>query len=271
MNGSEFSFRLREAVNRNRSRLILALDYSDVFLRSERRLWKVKKERLLRKALEIVEKTAEHLAAIKINMQLILPLGLFDDLQQIVGKAEEIDLPLIADCKVNDVGHTNLWIAQHIFNAGFDAIIANPFVGWEGGLDTVFEEAKKRGKGVILLVYMSHPAAKEGYGQVVFINGVKKPQYVIFAEKALKWEAHGVIVGATRPTIVKEVKDILGKTVPIFSPGIGVQGGKIEEAFKSGVDYAIVGRTILNSPNPRETAKNLKELINDVLRSLGEE
>ena len=271
MDRNEFSLKLREAVSRNRSRLILALDYSDVFLRSETRVWKVKKERLLKKALEIIESTAELLAAIKINMQLILPLGLFNDLQQVIDKTEDCKLPLIADCKVNDVGHTNLWITQHIFNAGFDAIIANPFVVWKGGLDTIFEEAKKRGKGVILLVYMSHPAAKEGYGQVVLTNKGKKFQYVIFAEKALKWKADGVIVGATHPTIVKEVKGILGKTVPIFSPGIGVQGGKIEEAFKSGVDYAIVGRTILKSPNPSKTAKNLKEMINDVLKSLGEE
>ena len=70
MDRNEFSLKLREAVSRNRSRLILALDYSDVFLRSETRVWKVKKERLLKKALEIIESTAEHLAAIKINMQL---------------------------------------------------------------------------------------------------------------------------------------------------------------------------------------------------------
>ena len=271
MNRNDFSSKLREATNRNGSRLVLALDYSDVFLRSERDLWKVKKEKLLKKTVETLENTAEHLAAVKINMQLILPLGLFNDLQRIVDKVEEYKLPLIADCKLNDVGHTNLWITQHIFNAGFDAIIANPFVGWEGGLDTVFEEARKRGKGVILLVYMSHPAAQEGYGQIVLTNEGEKPQYVIFAEKALKWKANGVVVGATRLMIVKRVKDILGGTIPIFSPGIGVQGGRIEEAFKSGVNYAIVGRTILNSPDPGKTAKNLKETINDVLRLLGEE
>jgi len=271
LNRSRFSLKLREASNRNRSRLILALDYSDAFSRLERNLWKTKKEKLLKKALETLENTAEHLAAVKINMQLILPLGLFNDLQKIVDKVEEYELPLIADCKINDVGHTNLWITQHVFNAGFDAIIANPFVGWKGGLDTVFDEAKKRGKGVILLVYMSHPAAQEGYGQIVLTDEGKKPQYVIFAEKALKWKANGAVVGATRPMIVKEVKNILKGSVPIFSPGIGVQGGKIEEAFKSGVDYAIVGRTILNSPDPSKTAKNLKERINDVLRLLGEE
>ncbi len=271
MNSNKFSLKLEKATNRHKSRLILALDYSEVFSRSERGLWKEKKEQLLKKSLRVLESVAEHLAAVKINMQLVLPLGLFDDLQEIVDRVEKYGLPLIADCKINDVGHTNQWIARHFFNAGFDAVIANPFVGWEDGLNKVFEEARKQDKGVILLVYMSHLAAREGYGQLVLTSeGKKVAQYIIFAEKALKWEADGVVVGATYPKIVKEVKTILGTKVPIFSPGIGIQGGKIEEAFKSGTDYAIVGRTILNSPNPVETAKKIKEMINYAIGSLGE-
>lgn len=271
LNSNKFSLKLKEATNRYRSRLILALDYSEVFSRLERDLWKEKKEKLLKKAVKTLESTAEHLAAVKINMQLILPLGLFDDLQEIVDRVEKYGLPLIADCKINDVGHTNQWIAQHFFNAGFDAVIANPFVGWEDGLNKVFEKARKQEKGVILLVYMSHPAAREGYGQLVLTNeGKRVAQYIIFAEKALKWEADGVVVGATQPKIVKEVKSVLRKKIPIFSPGIGIQGGKIEEAFKSGTDYAIVGRTIFNAPNPTETARKISEMINNVVKLLGE-
>jgi len=271
LSSNKFSLKLEEATNRYKSRLVLALDYSEVFSRSERNLWNEKKEQLLKKSLRVLESVAEHLAAVKINMQLVLPLGLFDDLQEIVDRVEKYGLPLIADCKINDVGHTNQWIAQHFFNAGFDAVIANPFVGWEDGLNKVFEEARRQDKGVILLVYMSHPAAQEGYGQYVLTSkGRRVAQYIIFAEKALRWEADGAVVGATHPKIVEEVKAILRKKIPIFSPGIGIQGGKIEEVFKSGADYAIVGRTILNSPNPAETARKIKEMINNVVRLLGE-
>jgi len=271
LSSNKFSLKLEEATNRYKSRLVLALDYSEVFSRSERNLWNEKKEQLLKKSLRVIESVAKHLAAVKINMQLVLPLGLFDDLQEIVDRVEKYGLPLIADCKINDVGHTNQWIAQHFFNAGFDAVIANPFVGWEDGLNKVFEEARRQDKGVILLVYMSHPAAQEGYGQYVLTSkGRRVAQYIIFAEKALRWEADGVVVGATHPKIVEEVKAILRKKIPIFSPGIGIQGGKIEEVFKSGADYAIVGRTILNSPNPAETARKIKEMINNVVRLLGE-
>jgi len=34
----------------------------------------------------------------------------------------------IMDAKVNDIGNTNQVIAEYYFSAGFDAIIANPFV-----------------------------------------------------------------------------------------------------------------------------------------------
>jgi orotidine-5'-phosphate decarboxylase len=68
-------------------------------------------------------------------------------------------------CKINDVGSTNSEIAKHYYKVGFDTVIVSPFIGWDGGLKPVFESSKKAGKGVILLVYMSHRGAVEGYGQ----------------------------------------------------------------------------------------------------------
>jgi len=45
--------------------------------------------------------------------------------------------------------------------------------------------------------------------------------------------------------------------VPIYSPGIGVQGGKAETALKAGARYLIVGRDIALAQNPAEIAKEL--------------
>ena len=75
-------------------------------------------------------------------------------------------LPTIMDAKLNDVGHTNEFMTHSFFDIGFDAIIASPIVGWENGLDTVFAEANSRGKGVMLLVYMSNPGAEAFYSMV---------------------------------------------------------------------------------------------------------
>ena len=124
------------------------------------------------------------------------------------------------DAKVNDIGNTNQIIADYYFAAGFDAIIANPFVGWDEGLKPLFEISKKQNQGVILLTYMSHKGACEGYGQTVIDSQTcakKLHSTFAFAKKALMWGADGVVVGATVPQKIAEVKRILGKKKLIFT------------------------------------------------------
>lgn len=254
-NSSSFKSIMEEAEKRKCSRIILALDVVGDL------------RRLLAKSMNILEDTEEYICAIKINHHLVLPLGLFNGVKKILEKAHDFGLPTIMDCKVNDIGNTNQIIAKNYYKAGFDAIIANPFVGWEEGLQPIFEVARKMLKGVILLTYMSHKASWEGYGQKVYDEktGRIKPQYIIFAEKALNWGADGAIVGATYPEKIREIYSILGTKIPIYSPGIGMQGGKIEDALLSGAHYIIVGRAIIEAKNPAETAKAMRDLINKIL------
>ncbi|MDH5794907.1 MAG: orotidine 5'-phosphate decarboxylase [Candidatus Bathyarchaeota archaeon] len=216
---------------------------------------------LLPKSLEILDQVHPYICALKLNRHLVLPLGLFDGTKKIVEKAHNLDLLVIMDCKINDVGYTNRVIAENYFTAGFDAVIANPFVGWEGGLKPVFEVARKIGGGVILLVYMSHEAAWEGYGQEVYDpkTGRTTPQYVVFARKALSWQADGAVVGATYPGKISETKEILGENVPIYSPGVGAQGGDARAAVAAGSRYLIVGRLITLAINPEEAAKTVRD------------
>ncbi len=233
------------------SRIILALD-----------LPPNKPSHLLSQSIEILERVRPYVCAVKINRQLVLPLGLFNGVQKIVAFAHNQGLPAIMDCKINDIGSTNRAMAEYYYKAGFDAVTANPFVGWTEGLQPVFEVAKEMDRGVILLVYMSHKAAEEGYGQTVLNPKTRKssPQYIIFAEKALSWGADGAVVGATYPEKIREVHKILGDRVPIYSPGIGAQGGIIESALKAGAQYLIVGRAIILAENPAETAKSIRAI-----------
>jgi orotidine-5'-phosphate decarboxylase len=106
---------------------------------------------------------------------------------------------------------------------------------------------------------MSHKGAVEGYGQTIIDSETceKTSQYVSFAKKALKWGADGVVVGATVPQKIAEVKAILGSQVPIYSPGVGAQGGGAEEAVKAGASYLIVGREIVSASDPAVAASRL--------------
>jgi len=221
------------------------------------------REELLPASLRILEKVNPYICAVKLNRHLLLPLGLYAGVKKIVEKAHGLGLPIIMDCKINDIGYTNRVIAENYFNAGFDAVTANPFVGWEDGLQPVFEAAREMSRGVILLVYMSHKASWEGYGQMVHDpeTGEKKTQYIIFAEKALAWNADGAVVGGTYPEKIREVYTILKEDVPIYSPGIGAQGGEIKAAVSAGAHYVIIGRAITLAEKPEEAARRFRDAV----------
>jgi orotidine-5'-phosphate decarboxylase len=249
----ELSFKQRmEENSRNRKTdLVLALDFPYQMPKD--------RTRLLNRAKTILEEVNPYLCAVKINHHLTLPLGVFDGVQTLVNQAHKHELQVIMDCKVNDIGNTNQIIAEYYYDTGFDALIANPFIGWEEGLQPIFNEAHKQQRGVILLTYMSHKGATEGYGQTVIEAETGKPiaQYMSFAKNALKWNADGAVVGATVPEKIGQIRKILGETVPIYSPGIGAQGGTANAARKAGARYLIVGREITQSQDPVDTAKKL--------------
>jgi orotidine-5'-phosphate decarboxylase len=109
---------------------------------------------------------------------------------------------------------------------------------------------------------MSHKAATEGYGQTIVDaeTGTKTLQYISFANKALKYGADGAVVGATHPEKIREIHEILGQKVPIYSPGIGAQGGTAQAALMAGATYVIVGREITLAENPAEAAKRTRDI-----------
>ncbi len=252
--GVELSFKqkMESSSEKNKSNIVLALDFPYSENRGE----------LLSRSLEAVESVAQYVCAVKMNRQLVLPLGLFDGVKTIINRAHDMGLPVIMDAKVNDIGNTNRAIAEYYYRAGFDAVIANPFVGWEEGLQPIFEIARKTNRGVIVLVYMSHKGAVEGYGQTVQDPTTKRlaPQYKVFAEKALEWSADGAVVGATYPDKMREIHAILKAKVPIYSPGVGAQGGDAKAAIDAGASFLIVGRTIVEAKNPARTAQQIRDI-----------
>lgn len=256
---STFKSLMEESERKKESRIILALD-----------VVAGDPEKIFEKSMSILEEVQEYICALKINHHLVLPLGLFNGVRKILDKARDFSLPTIMDCKANDVGHTNRVIAENYFKAGFDALIANPFVGWEGGLQPIFEVAGEMNRGIILLAYMSHKAAWEGYGQNVYdpSTGKIRPQYIVFAEKALLWGADGVIAGATYPEKIREIYATLKGAIPIYSPGIGTQGGRIRDAISAGAHYLIVGRSIINAENPSEATRKFRDLANNFIREI---
>ena len=172
-----FKEKMKETAKKKKSSVVLALDFP--FRSPEKR------GELLVEAQDVLEAVYPYVCAVKINHHLVLPLGTFNGVQKLITRIHEKGLLAIMDCKANDIGATNQVIAEYYYAAGFDALIANPFVGWEEGLKPIFDIASKLQRGVVLLVYMSHKGASEGYGQTIYDEetGTKTSQYVSFAKK----------------------------------------------------------------------------------------
>ena len=137
-----FKEHMQKAAKSKDSRLVLALDFP--FEVPEKR------DIILAKAQKVLKAVHPYICAVKINHHLTLPLGTFDGVQALVEQIRGQGMLAIMDAKINDIGNTNQIIAEYYFAAGFDAIIANPFVGWEEGLKPLFEVSKRLNRGVIL-------------------------------------------------------------------------------------------------------------------------
>jgi len=243
------SFRTRiKKISKEKGRIILANDFSN------------RSGDLEDKTLKIIKKLNPFLCGIKFNFHLLLPLGI-KELIRINKLAHQYDLQTIADIKLNDIGNTNKITIETLWMAGFDAVIVNPIMGPDA-LGSLISLVHRRQKGIITLCHMSAPESKSSYEMRVNLDNKAKKMnlYELFLDWAISKKSDGIIVGATFPTIIQFCKKKIKNRLDIFSPGIGTQGGDLINTLKSGSDFLIVGRTIINSKDPASVSKKLQSL-----------
>lgn len=142
------------------------------------------------------------------------------------------DLPVILDAKRADIGNTNNGYTVSAFDhLGADAITVHPYFGSDA-LEPFFERTDK---GIIILCRSSN----SGSGELQMLEVAGEPLYKVVARlTAEKWNSRGncgVMVGATYPEELGEVRRIVGD-MPILIPGIGAQGGDLEKTVAAGKD-----------------------------------
>ena len=236
-----FKTRLSQ-ISKSNGKVILANDYDSSV------------KNLQNKTIQNIKKLNPYLCGIKLNFHLLLPLSA-KEIIKINKTAHDYGLQTIADIKLNDIGNTNRVTTEHLWNLGFDAVIANPIMGLDS-LKNLVKSSHKEQKGVITLCHMSAPEAKLSYDMEIKM-GKKQQLYQLFLNWALTAKVDGIVVGATFPKIIQYCSKQAGKNLSIFSPGVGTQGGNASEVISSGTSYLIVGRTILNAKNPVSVAKEL--------------
>ncbi|OGI64213.1 orotidine 5'-phosphate decarboxylase [Candidatus Nomurabacteria bacterium RIFCSPLOWO2_01_FULL_41_21] len=215
----------------------------------------------------IIEETYEYASAFKPNIAFYEARG-DQGIRELKMTMEYLiknhpDIFTICDCKRADIGNTNQGYVDSLFDwFGFDAITIHPYLGSE----TLKPFLERTDKGSIILCRTSNPGA--GELQDLLVDG--KPLWQIVAEKVSnEWNKNNncmLVVGATYPEEMKKIRAIVGD-MTFLVPGIGAQGGSVEEIMKVGLNSQGLGliisssRGIIFSENPKEEAKKLCEEI----------
>lgn len=151
------------------------------------------------------------------------------------------DLFLIADAKRGDIGNTADMYARTFFEElDFDAVTVSPYMG----RDSVEPFLSYSGKWVIVLGLTSNPGAEDF--QFLEVGGGRKVYHEVI-EKAAGWAGPGqlmFVAGATRAELISGIRSIIPDHF-LLVPGIGAQGGSLEEVVKAGMNG--LGGLIINS------------------------
>ncbi len=210
------------------SRLVLALDETDG-----------------KKALAIADQVCDTVDAIKINWPLVLSEG-----PQMITRLSEMT-DVICDFKVADIPNTVKLIVENAVSRGASAVIVHAFTG-DDSLKAAVEAAGDA--EIYAVTEMSHPGGK------MFTAKHAEEMARLGVECGVK----GFIAPATRPERIADIRKIIGD-LKILSPGVGAQGGKASDAIKAGATYAIVGRAIYGSEDPKASARFFAEDIRTAL------
>lgn len=139
----------------------------------------------------------------------------------------------IADAKRGDIGNTSEKYAEAFFKKmGFDAITLSPYMG----RDAIEPYLKYSGKYSIVLAITSNQGAMDFQFLPTTVDNKKLYEKVLI--RASRWgtqENMMFVVGATRPELIKEIREIIPNHF-LLMPGVGAQGGSLEEITKYGMN-----------------------------------
>ena len=237
----------------------------------------------------IIEATKDLVCTYKLNLGFYLAQGIqgLYALQETVEFIGEVvpDAPVIIDGKFGDIGSSAAQYARFAFEIiGADAVTVNPYLGQEDAIDVFL---KYENKGIFVLCRTSNEGAKEFQNFDILGSVGDQERYklqisCLYGEVSKHvselWNGLGncgLVTGATYPGELKEIRRVVGD-MPILIPGVGTQGGDLEQAVKNGVNSRGDG-IIINSSSgilykstgsdfaeaAREEAKRLRDEINE--------
>jgi orotidine-5'-phosphate decarboxylase len=224
-----FLQRLDRAAERNKSLLCIGLDVD---------IQKIPKHLLGREnpVLEfnkqIITATCDLVCCYKFNLAFYEVMGerAWYTIHQSLARIP-FNIPSIGDGKRGDIGNTTDLYARSIYDDyDFHATTASPYMG----RDSVEPFLSREGRCTFFLALTSNKGSRDF--QYLTVDG--RPLYRTVVDTVKRWDKNGscgLVVGATHPSELADVRRDVG-SMPILIPGLGAQGGDVEQSVKAGVD-----------------------------------
>jgi orotidine-5'-phosphate decarboxylase len=184
----------------------------------------------------IIDATKDLVCAYKPNLAFYEQMGArgYETLRAVLDAVPD-DIPVIADAKRGDVGHTAEAYARAIFDElGFDACTVNPYLGG----DAVAPFVERADRGVFIVCRTSNPGARDLQDLPVAQEGGGRLLYEVVAEMARSWNRHGnvgLVAGATYPAELERLRELCPDMLFLL-PGAGAQDADVAQAVGAGLD-----------------------------------
>ena len=182
---------------------------------------------------QIINATKDLCVAYKPNIAFYESMGVsgWNSLQKTLDYISD-NIFIIADAKRGDIGNTSKMYAKAFFeNLNVDAVTVSPYMG----SDSVTPFLEFKDKWAIVLALTSN---KGGLDFQNIKNKSGKQLFEQVLETSQKWGTNKnmmYVVGATRSEQLSEIREIIPNHF-LLVPGIGSQGGSIDEVTKYGMN-----------------------------------
>lgn len=231
----------------------------------------------------IIDTVSEHVCAFKPNSAFYEARGA-EGIEELKLTCDYIrdnypNIPIILDFKRGDIGNTNDHYTAFAFDyLQVDAITVQPYQGKKA----IQPFLDRSDKGIIVLCRTSNEGS--GEFQDMIVDGGKLYTHVAKHVKN-EWNENGnclLVVGATYPEELAEIRASVGPEMIFLVPGVGAQGGDVEATLNAGLNESGKGlvinasRSIIYADSSEsfastagQKAKEVKDEINKYRRKNG--